>query len=223
MTGDRPRYQEPGTLGAATLRSRRPPSKSLALGRLQRGVKRQWLMVVLITLIVIGAGLAYDWGSAPILSSLLFWSPIGVAVGLLAGVVRELSRNTVTSLSSFGKNRGYAILGAAPELTDRALRQLAPDKRSPLGCLAFQPSSSFATAFRDLQSAITKEGVVAFTADGRALHRHRRLAARAHRCRHRLRPASPLAHALAGFRSGRRARRRLPRAQPMAELRRRRR
>src|SRR5690606_15319069 len=45
----------------------------------------------------------------------------------------------------------------------RTLRQLPPDKRTPLGCLAFQPSSAFATAFRDLQSAITKEGVVAFT------------------------------------------------------------
>jgi Mrp family chromosome partitioning ATPase len=67
-------------------------------------------------------------------------------------LVRELSRNTVTSLSSFGKNRGYVILGASPELTARALRQLPPDKRSPLGCLAQQPASPFATAFRDLQA-----------------------------------------------------------------------
>lgn len=165
VTGERPRYQEPGTLGAATLRSRRPPSKSLALGRLRRGVKRQWLLFFAILIIVAVGGVAYDLsGGVQPMSALLFWGPVAVAAGLVVAFVRELGRNTVTSLSSFGKNRGYAILGAAPELTPRALRQLPPDKRSPLGCLAFQPSSPFATAFRDLQSAISKEGVVAFTA-----------------------------------------------------------
>lgn len=163
VTGDRPRYQEPGTLGAATLRARRPPSKSLALGRLRRGIRRQWLLFALIVVVVAVGGVAYDLsGGVKPLSALLFWAPIGVAAGFGVALVRELARNTVTSLSSFGKNRGYAILGAAPELTDRALRQLPPDKRSPLGCLAFQPASPFATAFRDLQNAISKDGVVAF-------------------------------------------------------------
>ena len=163
VTGDRPRYQEPGTLGAATLRARRPPSKSLALGRLRRGIRRQWLLFALIVLLVAVGGVAYDLsGGVKPLSALLFWAPIGVAAGFGVALVRELARNTVTSLSSFGKNRGYAILGAAPELTDRALRQRPPDKRSPLGCLAFQPASPFATAFRDLQNAISKDGVVAF-------------------------------------------------------------
>ncbi len=163
VTGDRPRYQEPGTLGAATLRARRPPSKSLALGRLRRGIHRQWLLFALIVVVVAVGGVAYDLsGGVKPLSALLFWAPIGVAAGFGVALVRELARNTVTSLSSFGKNRGYAILGAAPELTDRALRQLPPDKRSPLGCLAFQPASPFATAFRDLQNAISKDGVVAF-------------------------------------------------------------
>lgn len=163
MTGDRPRYEEPGTRGAATLR--RPPSKSLALARLRRGVKRQWLLFVLVALLVSAGGVAYDLsGGANPLVAVLFWAPIGLGAGLFVALVRDLSRNTVTSLSSFGKNRGYAILGASPELTPRALRQLPPDKRTPLGMLAFQPSSPFATAFRDLQSAITKDGVVAFTA-----------------------------------------------------------
>lgn len=164
VTSERPRYQEPGTLGAATLRSRRSPSKSLALGRLRRGVARQWFIFLAVSALIAAGGVAYDLsGGVQPLSAALFWGPVGAATGLLAAVVRELSRNTVTSLSSFGKNRGYAILGAAPELTSRTLRQLPPDKRTPLGCLAFQPSSAFATAFRDLQSAITKEGVVAFT------------------------------------------------------------
>ena len=163
LTGGRTRYQEPGTLGAASLRSRRPPSKSLALARLRRGVLRQWPLFALVALIVAGAGVGYDMsGQVPVASALLFWAPLGIAVGLVIAFLRELGRNTVTSLSSFGKNRGYAILGAAPELTPRALRQLPPDKRTPLACLAFQPSSAFATAFRDLQSAISTDGVVAF-------------------------------------------------------------
>jgi succinoglycan biosynthesis transport protein ExoP len=165
LTGERPRYQEPGTLGAATLRSRRPPSKSLLLGRLQRAFARQWLLLLLVAIVFTAAGVGYDLtGGLQPLRSLLFWAPLGFAAGFVAASVRELARNTVTSLSSFGKNRSYAILGAAPELTPRVLRQLPPDKRTPLGCLAFQPSSSFATAFRDLQSALTKDGVVAFTA-----------------------------------------------------------
>lgn len=165
VISERPRYQEPGTLGAATLRSRRPPSKSLALGRLRRAAKRQWPLFVLVSLVVASGGIGYDLGGGvKPLSALLFWAPVGIAAGSLTAFVHELSRNTVTSLSSFGKNRGYAILGAAPELTQRALRQLAPDRRSPLGMLAFQPSSPFATAFRDLQNAINREGVVAFTA-----------------------------------------------------------
>lgn len=164
MTGDRPRYQEPGTLGAATLRSRRPPSKSLALGRVRRGVRRQWWLFALIAVLVAVAGVAYDLsgGEQVLVAAIALWVPVGIAAGLVVALVRELARNTVTSLSSFGRNRGYAILGAAPELTDRALRQLPPDNRTPLGCLAFQPASQFATAFRDLQNAITKDGVVAF-------------------------------------------------------------
>jgi Mrp family chromosome partitioning ATPase len=70
----------------------------------------------------------------------------------------------VTSLSSLGKRRDYAVLGAAPDLSDSALRELPPDHRTPLGCLAFQPASPFATAFRDLQGALAGAQVVAFIA-----------------------------------------------------------
>lgn len=164
LASDRTRYQ-PGTLGAATLRSRRPPSKSLAFGRLRRGVKRQWPWLVIIAIIVSAAGVGYDLsGGVRPLTSLAFWAPLGIATGLALAVLREVGRNTVTSLSSFGKHRGYAILGAAPELTARTLRQLPPDRRTPLGCLAFQQASPFATAFRDLQSNISNDGVVAFAA-----------------------------------------------------------
>jgi Mrp family chromosome partitioning ATPase len=84
--------------------------------------------------------------------------------GLSLALVREIGRNTVTSLSSLGKHRGYAVLGAAPELTKRTLRELPPDQRSPLGCLAYAPASSFATAFRDLQGVLADDKLVSFIA-----------------------------------------------------------
>jgi len=76
--------------------------------------------------------------------------------------VRELDRNTITVPSSVTKHRGFAVLGAAPELTQRTLRALPPNQRTPLGCLTFAPSSAFATAFRDLQDAIGGDKLVAF-------------------------------------------------------------
>lgn len=154
-----------GAFRAATLRSHWEPSQSLAMSRLTRALGRQWWLAVLTALIVGGAGVAYDlWGGASVLAALLFWTPIGIAAGLAIALFRELGRNTVTSLSSLGKQRGYSVLGAAPELTERSLRQLPPDQRSPLGCLAFQPAAPFSTAFRDLQSTLSEKGVVAFIA-----------------------------------------------------------
>jgi Mrp family chromosome partitioning ATPase len=87
---------------------------------------------------------------------------IGLGVAIVIGVLLELGRNTITSVASLGKRGGYMVLGAAPELTPAALRELPPEWRSPLGCLAFQPGSQFATALRDLQATIGKDRVVAF-------------------------------------------------------------
>jgi Mrp family chromosome partitioning ATPase len=155
----------PGARGAATLRSRWEPFQSLILSRLKRGIRRQWPLALLITTAIAGLGVAYDvGGGVQPLASALFWLPLGLAAGLAAGMLREFGRNTITSLSSLGKHRGYSVLGAAPELDDRALRQLPPDRRTPLGCLAFQPASPFATAFRDLQGAVAAKSMVAFIA-----------------------------------------------------------
>jgi Mrp family chromosome partitioning ATPase len=163
LTSDRRRYQA-GALGAANLRTRRGPSRPLAFGRLRRGVRRQWPVFLLTALVLTGLGVGYDLsGGVPLATTALFWSPLGLAGGLAVAFFAELSRNTVTSLSSFGKHRGYAILGAAPELTARVLRQLPPDSRDPVGCLTLQPASSFATAFRDLQASISQDNLVAFT------------------------------------------------------------
>jgi Mrp family chromosome partitioning ATPase len=133
------------------------------MGRLRRGVRRQWLIVALITAAVAGAGIAYDYaGGIRPLSSALFWLPVAAAAALFVALVREVSRNTITMLSSLGKHRGYAVLGAAPDLSAASLRELPPDKRTPLGALAFQQASPFATAFRDLQGALHEDTLVAF-------------------------------------------------------------
>jgi Mrp family chromosome partitioning ATPase len=149
--------------GAPTLRTSWEPSQSLALGRLPRAVRRQALLAVVVFVAILGLGVAYDLtGGVRPLTAALFWAPLALAVALGLALIRELGRNTVTSLSSLGKHRGYSVLGAAPELTERALRQLPPDRRTPLGCLAFQPASPFATAFRDLQGAVGDKSLVAF-------------------------------------------------------------
>jgi len=164
LTGDQTRL-EPGTLGAATLRSRRQPSRSLVFERLKRGVRRQWALALFVAVAATGLGIAYDIsGGVQPTTAALFWAPVGAAAGLAVALFRELGRSTITSLSSFGKNRSYAVLGAAPELTPASLRQLPPQHRTPLGCLAFQPASPFATAFRDLQNAVSQDEVIAFIA-----------------------------------------------------------
>jgi Mrp family chromosome partitioning ATPase len=123
---------------------------------------RQWLVLLLVAILftTIGLFLSTSQGAQAAAS----WAAAGVLAGLSVAAARELSRNTITSLRSLGKHRGYAVLGAAPDLQPEALRALPPDRRSPLGSLAFQPASPFATAFRDLQSAITDDSLVAFIA-----------------------------------------------------------
>ena len=159
LTGDRTERRSRGT-GTAPARTRRQNSRPLLTGRVHRGVRRQWLLALVIAAAIAGGGGAFDIGSgsAPAAAA-LFWAPLGASVGLAIAFIRELGRGTITSLSSFGRNRSYSVLGAAPELTQASLRQLAPHQRTPLGCLAFQPASSFATAFRDLQSAMGQDMV----------------------------------------------------------------
>jgi len=135
------------------------------LGRAKRAVGRQAWLLAIVAVVVTSAGVAYDLaGGVRVLTAALFWAPIGLGVGLVVALVRELNRNTVTVLSNLGKHRGYTVLGAAPQLTESALRELSPDKRSPFGVVAFQPASPFATAFRDLQGVLREDQLVAFIA-----------------------------------------------------------
>ena len=140
-----------------------PRPVSLLWARVRRGASRQTSVLVLATILMSGVALLYEFsGGAPLLRALPTSLAIGVGLAVVMSVILELSRNTVTSLASLGKRAGYMVLGAAPELTPQALRELPPETRSPLGCLALQPGSQFASAFRDLQSSIGKDRMVAF-------------------------------------------------------------
>jgi Mrp family chromosome partitioning ATPase len=103
-------------------------------------------------------------GAATARETLEYFGPAALLGGLAVAALREINRNTITSLSSLGKHRDYPVLGAAPVLTEQVLRELPPDQRTPLGCLAFLPASIFSTAFRDLQGALAEDQVVAFIA-----------------------------------------------------------
>ena len=147
----------------ASARPRGPRPVSLLRARVRRAASRQTSGLVVATVLIGGVALLYEVADgAHLLDVAPFCLLIGLSVSLLICVILELSRNTITSPADLNKRAGYMVLGAAPELTPQALRELPPDYRTPLGCLAFQPGSSFATAFRDLQSTIGKDRVVAF-------------------------------------------------------------
>lgn len=153
-------------LAAASLRRRgEGEAHAAALGqaRLLRAAQRQWPAFVIGALAITALGTALDvLGGAPWRDALSLWAALGAGAALTVALLRELGRNTITSLASLGKHRGYTILGAAPELTPGALRQLPPDARTPMGSVILQPASPFSAAFRQLQSTIAADGLVAF-------------------------------------------------------------
>lgn len=162
------RPHQPGSLSRAPLRARsmREMQKPSLMGaRLWRALRRQALPFLATAAVVAGGGLLFETsGGASIESSAPLWAFVGVVSGFGVAALRELGRNTITSVASLGKHRGYAVLGAAPMLTPLALRQLPPDMRTPLGVMALQPASAFAASFRDLQDAIAADGMTAFIA-----------------------------------------------------------
>jgi succinoglycan biosynthesis transport protein ExoP len=137
---------------------------ALFWARLARGTGRQWLIVTILAPLFSALGIWFHTAGGALITieTGAFYVALGVGAALFVGLVRELGRNTITSVASLGRNRGYTILGAAPELTPRALRQLPPDQRSPIACVTYEPASAFATAFRDLQGNVSSDGVVAF-------------------------------------------------------------
>ena len=167
LVGDRSGYPAE-SMWRTPLRARRadPTRAGAPLGaRVLRAVQRQALAFALVAVVVSAAGVGFELsGGVSLENALQLWLWIGVFAALLVAVVREFGRNTITSVARLGKHRGYSVLGAAPQLTPQALRQLPPNARNPVGALIQQPASAFASAFRDLQDAIAADQVVAFIA-----------------------------------------------------------
>lgn len=164
LAGDRSQF-DPSVISAAPLKSRAKSrmraNPSLTLGRTVRAIGRQFWVFLSAFLLVGGLGAIYDLtGGMSLLAVAKLWAPVGAVAGLGAGIIRELGRNTIGSLTALGRHRGYTVIGAAPELSEKVLRELPPDRRTPLAALAFQPAGAFATSFRDVQGALDK--IVAF-------------------------------------------------------------
>lgn len=155
----------PATFGDRAAHAKRPHTTSLALERARRALRRQIWLFVLIAVLITAAGIAFEFqaGIRPAAAAWL-WAPIGLAAALIVTLLRELSRDSLTFISALNKRSGGQVLGVAPELTRSALRMLAPDQRTPWGCVTFQPASPYATAFRDLQAALRREKLIAFIA-----------------------------------------------------------
>lgn len=137
----------------------------LLLGRVRRGLARQSLLILVVMLLsaALGAVSAVSEG-ATIANAALIWVPLGAGFALLVALAVELTRNRITTPSNLRKYAGHQVLAAPPELTARNLRTLPPDKRTPLGCLAFNPAAPFTSVFRELQYAVRRNKAVAFVA-----------------------------------------------------------
>lgn len=161
LTTERLRFER-SQFGSVRLRSAQPsPSATLAYNHLRRAVARQALPVAVIAVLAAAAGVAFHASQgAEALQALQWWIPAALAAGLTVGFAREAVRNTITSPASLERNPGHAVIGAAPTLSAQALRLLPPDQRSALDCVVYQPASSFAGAFRDLQDAMAGNNLV---------------------------------------------------------------
>jgi Mrp family chromosome partitioning ATPase len=149
---------------AAQLRMARGPN--MAWRQFKRAMRRQLPALVMITTLFIPATLIHSFLTplTPWLPIAFAWLGVALLVATVTAFAREAWRDAIGVTDFSGKKRRYAMLGAAPEVSSMDLRQLPPDRRSPLGLLAFQPASAFATAFRDLQHSLPARGVVAFIA-----------------------------------------------------------
>lgn len=151
----------------ARVRAQPTPRRALTGARIARTLRRQVGLFLLIAALITITGVVVERSSGTRWQdSVALWGWVGLGVALLVALLRESGRNTITSIQSLGRHRGYSVLGAAPAIGGEVLRQLPPDARTPHGVLTLQPSSSFAAAFRDLQQAIADDAIVAFIAPG---------------------------------------------------------
>lgn len=154
-------FAEPPAEDAGAKLERTTPRPIFRLGRI---VRRQAPVIALcLGLGAAAASVEFFFAATRSLPTTALWLGVGLFAAVFATAVREIYREAI-DFRLLRKRVSVPVLGAAPSLSARALRQLAPDIRSPLGCLTFQPASPFAAAFRDLQETLPNQTVVSFIA-----------------------------------------------------------
>jgi Mrp family chromosome partitioning ATPase len=135
-----------------------------ALMKLARALRRQgWVLAGLIAA-GIGAGFIHSFLAAADGRLIIgAWIAAGLGAGLAAAAAREFARDAVDPVK-LRRRLTSPVIGTAPAVAPIALRQLAPDKRSPVGLVIFQPAAGFATSMRDLQRKLGEYRVVSFIA-----------------------------------------------------------
>ncbi len=143
-------------------RTRQSKPVSLLWARVKRAAHRQAGVLAIVFVLATGIGLLYEFAAGVHwLQALPVCLAIALVVAFAIGAASEFGRNTVTSVAGLRKHMNYLVLGAAPELTPEAFRELPPELRTPLGCLTFQPGSAFATSYRHLQGTISGNRLIA--------------------------------------------------------------
>jgi Mrp family chromosome partitioning ATPase len=139
-----------------------PDSSSFRWAKVSRAIHRQASAFILIWFCLVSIGYLAFPGAFT--SAVTGWLWVGAAFSIagLAALVREFSRDTAAALATIERRAGYAVVGAAPELSPREMRDLPPDQRTPIGYLIHKPASHFAQATRDLQHAMNGHQIVAF-------------------------------------------------------------
>jgi Mrp family chromosome partitioning ATPase len=158
---------DPGLFTFAPLRSKSARAisgasdNSLRFGQFKRAVRRQFPLFALIAAGGLAVGALYARLMHAPDSAIAVWAAFGLVFAYSVAATRELARDAIGAMTPI-RHRGFAIVGATPELSRQTLRELPPDKRTPLGCIIYQPASGFSAAFRHLQGAIAGQKLVAF-------------------------------------------------------------
>ncbi|MGE0596386.1 MAG: CpsD/CapB family tyrosine-protein kinase [Hyphomonadaceae bacterium] len=138
------------------------PDSSPLLLKLQRALLRQWPVIsVILGLSLLAAAAQIYFGVPRPLAVIAGALAIGGTLALLVAAGRETWRDAI-DFNDLHERLRVTVLGAAPNVAAADLRQLPPDKRSPVGLVMLQPAAAIATAFRDLQHALPDGAVISF-------------------------------------------------------------
>jgi polysaccharide biosynthesis transport protein len=87
-------------------------------------------------------------------TALLMTLLIGLALGLGAGMIAEVSDQSVKNAEDIDSKVGYPSVASIPTISKRMMRQMPPAERHPSGYLVGRPMSAFTEALRVLRTVI---------------------------------------------------------------------